>query len=126
MKFVVDMNLSTRWVHALKEAGYAAEHWSALGPSTATDTEIAAVAREQGAVVLTRDLDFSAIIATTRLAKPSIVHMRDRDRFDEATVQRLLITLKAFEAELTAGAVLTIAGHRARLRLLPLSQGVQQ
>lgn len=126
MKFIVDMNMSAQWVEALVDAGHTAQHWSSIGSANAADTEIVDVARDQDAIILTRDLDFSAIVATTRLAKPSVVHLRDKDRFDEATVSRLLITLKAFEAQLLDGAILTIAGNRARLRLLPVSERPEQ
>ena len=122
MKFVVDMNMSARWVDALRDAGHSAQHWSAIGAASAADSEIAALARAEDAIVLTRDLDFSAILAITRLEKPSVVHLRDKDRFEEAMVSRVLMTLKAFEVQLQAGAILTIAGHRARIRLLPLPE----
>lgn len=122
MKFIVDMNMSAKWVQALVDAGYVAHHWSNIGASNSADTEIVAAARDRDAIVLTRDLDFSAIVATTRLQKPSVVHLRDQDGFDEITVSRVLITLKAFEAQLREGAILTIAGNRARIRPLPVAE----
>ena len=120
MKFIVDMNMSAKWVQVLIDAGYAAQHWSSVGDVAALDTEIADFARAQAAIVLTRDLDFSAILAITHMAKPSVVHLRDKDGFDSATVSRVVMTLKAFETQLQTGAILSIAGHRARIRLLPL------
>ena len=120
MKFIVDMNMSAKWVQVLVDAGYEAQHWSTIGDTAAPDTEIAEVARVQTAVVLTRDLDFSAILAMTHLAKPSVVHLRDKDVFDTATVSRVVMTIKAFETQLQVGAILSIAGHRARIRHLPL------
>ena len=120
MKFIVDMNMSAKWVQVLIDAGHTAQHWSSLGDAAAPDTEIADAATAQAAIVLTRDLDFSAILAVTHLAKPSVVHLRDKDVADTATVARVLMTLKAFESQLQAGAILSIAGHRARIRLLPL------
>jgi predicted nuclease of predicted toxin-antitoxin system len=35
MKTVIDMNLSPRWVQVLKDAGFEAAHWSAIGLPTA-------------------------------------------------------------------------------------------
>ena len=122
MKFIVDMNMSARWVQALVGAGYDARHWSSIGMGDATDAQIVTVARTDNAIVLTRDLDFSAIVAITRLQKPSVVHLRDEDNFSPATVAHVLMTLKAFEMQLQSGAILSIAGHRARIRLLPLPE----
>ena len=122
MKFVVDMNMSAKWVRALADAGHDVRHWSSIGDRTAGDDVIVAFARDEDAIVLTRDLDFSAIVAMTNLAKPSVVHLRDKDTFDAALVARVLMTLTAFETQLMAGAILSIAGHRARIRLLPLSE----
>ncbi|MBV8794319.1 MAG: DUF5615 family PIN-like protein [Hyphomicrobiales bacterium] len=66
MKLLVDMNLSPRWVKALIEAEIEASHWSTLGPANASDADIMAFARANGYVVLTHDLDFSAILAATK------------------------------------------------------------
>lgn len=65
MRFIVDMNLSPRWVDWLRDAGMDAEHWSAIGESTDTDAVIMRTARERGAVVLTHDLDFGSMLASS-------------------------------------------------------------
>ncbi len=62
------MNLSPRWVEFLAEAGFGAKHWSSVGPPDASDAEIMAYSRTRGDIVLTHDLDFSAILATTQAA----------------------------------------------------------
>ena len=122
MRFIVDMNMSAKWVQALADAGHDARHWSSIGDGTAVDADIVAFARNEDAVVFTRDLDFSAIVAVTHLAKPSVVHLRDKDTFDTALVSRVLMTLTAFETQLLAGAILSMDGHRVRIRLLPISE----
>ena len=57
MKFLIDMNLSPRWVDA-------------------PDTTIMAFAHDHAYAVLTHDLDFSAILAATHSEKPSVVQIR--------------------------------------------------
>jgi predicted nuclease of predicted toxin-antitoxin system len=76
MKVLVDMNLSPRWVDLLSGAGFEAAHWSTVGEPDAPDVEILALAAANGFVVLTNDLDFSAILAATRGHKPSVVQVR--------------------------------------------------
>src|SRR5207253_324838 len=66
MKLLVDMNLSPRWASFLAASRIESTHWSLVGAVTATDVEIMEYAREHGYIVLTHDLDFSAILAVTR------------------------------------------------------------
>jgi predicted nuclease of predicted toxin-antitoxin system len=65
VKLLVDMNLSPSWVGQLAQRGFDAVHWSTIGAATSPDEEILSWARENGFVVLTNDLDFSAILAAT-------------------------------------------------------------
>lgn len=79
MKLLIDMNLSPRWVGVLADAGFEAAHWSTLGAKNAPDSEIMAYASAHNYVVLTHDLDFSAILAATHGEKPSVVQIRAED-----------------------------------------------
>jgi predicted nuclease of predicted toxin-antitoxin system len=71
MKILVDMNLPPRWVQLFAHAGWEALHWSQVGSPTASDREIMAWARENGYIVFTRDLDFSALLAAPREKAPA-------------------------------------------------------
>jgi len=66
MKILIDMNLPPRWVQVFTAEGWEALHWSRVGAPTASDREIMAWARENGFVVFTHDLDFSALLAATQ------------------------------------------------------------
>ena len=116
MKLLLDMNLSPRLVSALSQAGLESLHWSSVGPPGASDTSVMAFARENGYVVLTYDLDFSAILAATQAHKPSVVQIRSGN----ISPEHLAIVLRQMTAELENGAVLTIDLPKSRLRLLPL------
>jgi predicted nuclease of predicted toxin-antitoxin system len=120
MRLLVDMNLSPRWVKTLLEAGFEASHWSSLGPANASDAAIMAFARSNGYVVLTHDLDFSAILATTRRSKPSVVQIRSEDLSPETVGAGLINALRQMAPHLEKGALLTVEPARARLRVLPL------
>jgi predicted nuclease of predicted toxin-antitoxin system len=65
-RFIIDMNLTPRWVEYLSDAGYECVHWSRIGPANASDRHICAYAREQGFIVLTNDLDFPQMFAYTK------------------------------------------------------------
>ncbi|MVF23527.1 DUF5615 family PIN-like protein [Methylocaldum sp. 14B] len=120
MKLLVDMNLSPRWVSLLADAGFEAAHWSTLGAANAPDAEIMAFAKANGYVVLTHDLDFSAILAATHGEKPSVVQIRAEDVSPGAIGKPVSDALLQMTAELEEGALLTIDPNRTRLRLLPL------
>ena len=75
------MNLTPRWVPYLQSAGFEALHWSKVGQSNASDEEIRAYAAGHGLIVLTHDLDFSAILAAKKGKKPSVVQVRAQNIF---------------------------------------------
>lgn len=120
MNVLGDMNLSPRWVSLLADAGIEAAHWSTLGAANAPDTEIMAFAKANGYVVLTHDLDFSAILAATQGDKPSVVQIRAENVSPDVIGKPVIDALRQMAAELTEGALLTIDPNPTRLLLLPL------
>ncbi len=120
MKILLDMNLTPRWVQFLQAAGFEVCHWSQVGRANAPDEEIMAYAARLDFVVLTHDLDFSAILAATKGKKPSVVQVRAQNITPEAVGINIIATLQGTTAELEAGALLTIDADRTRMRLLPL------
>jgi predicted nuclease of predicted toxin-antitoxin system len=120
MKLLVDMNLSPRWISFLADAGIESIHWSAVGASYAPDLEIMAYARDHNYIVLTHDLDFSAILASTHGEKPSVVQIRAEDLSTETIGQPILAALRQLERELEEGALVTVDPSRTRIRILPL------
>lgn len=112
--------LSPQWVNLLAEAGLQAVHWSTLGAAKARDTEIMAHAKANGYVVLTHDLDFSAILAATQGEKPSVAQIRAEDLSLDVIGKHVIAALLQMTSELEEGALLTIDPNRVRLRVLPL------
>ena len=115
------MNLSPRWRTTLGEAGHQAQHWSDVGQPTASDVTVMRWARERGHVLLTHDLDFTALLAASQAAGPSVIQVRAQDVLPETLAPLVLRALADYEVELGQGAVLTLEPDRARIRLLPLS-----
>ena len=73
MKLLVDMNLLPSWVDWLARYGFEAVHWSTIGAATAPHVEILAWANEHAFVLITNDLDFSAILAAGAVSGPSVI-----------------------------------------------------
>jgi predicted nuclease of predicted toxin-antitoxin system len=120
MKLLIDMNLSPRWINLLRNAGMQSVHWSAVGRANAPDSEIMDYANQNDYVVLTHDLDFSAILAVIHVKKPSVVQIRAEDVNPDVIGMKVVAALRQMELELEAGALLTIDPNKTRLRLLPL------
>jgi predicted nuclease of predicted toxin-antitoxin system len=117
---VVDVNLSPEWVPYLAAAGHPAVHWTAVGDRAALDPDIMAWARTDGRAVFTRDLDFTTLLALTGATGPSVVQLRGADVLPEQVGPAVLSALRQFDAELTAGALVTVDPKRARVRVLPI------
>ena len=122
MKLLVDMNLSPRWVPFLCDAGWEAAHWSTVGKANASDSEIMTFAAVNGYVVLTNDLDFAAILAASHHKKPSVAQIRAQDLSPNVIGAQIVAALRHVQAELEAGALLTIESDRTRLRVLPFEE----
>jgi len=121
MRFLIDMNLTPRWVQRLSAAGHVAEHWSSVGPATATDDLICDYARKHDFTLITNDLDFPQILAHTEEAKPSVVLLRGEPLIPEIRGDSVVLAIEGCLAELSAGAILTIDwSNRPRVHLLPL------
>jgi predicted nuclease of predicted toxin-antitoxin system len=121
MKILIDMNLPPRWVQLFVNAGWEARHWSQVGATTASDREIMAWARENGYLVFTHDLDFSALLAATQREGPSVIQIRRQNVLPEAIGTLVITALKQYQHELEQGAIMTIEPQRARMRILPLT-----
>jgi len=92
-----------------------------VGAPTASDRHIMAWAGENGYVVFTHDLDFSALLAATQGEGPSVIQVRIQNVLPEAIVALVINALKKFRNELEKGAIITIEPHRTRVGILPLA-----
>jgi predicted nuclease of predicted toxin-antitoxin system len=107
-------------VEYLGKSGFHSEHWSNVGSAPAVDAEIMAFAADHDYVVLTNDLDFSAILAVTHRRKPSVLQIRSRNLDAEFIGASVVQALLRLGGELRAGALLTVDEATTRVRLLPL------
>jgi len=79
-----------------------------------------AYAKSNDLVVLTNDLDFSAILAAAHGEKPSVVQIRAEDLSPDVIGAQVIIALRQMTAELSDGSLLTIDSNRTRSCVLPL------
>ena len=120
MKLLVDMNLSPSWVERLARHGFEAVHWSTIGAATAPDLEILTWASEHKFVLITNDLDFSAILAASAGGSPSVVQIRTQDLLSDEAVSIVAKALEVHREDIKRGALLSIDEGGTRVRMLPL------
>ena len=121
MKIIVDVNLAVRWADMLLDLGIEAVHWTTVGASDASDIEIMSFARQNGYSVFTNDLDFSAILVSTRASGPSVIQIRAEDTRPETHLDLVAGVLIKFSSIIEQGAVITIDPNKTRFHILPFA-----
>ena len=120
LRFLADVHISPLTVAALKLNGYDILRSTDLLPATTADIDILELARVEGRIIITQDLDFSMLIAVGKYNQPSLVTLRLSSSKPDAIAQRLLEVLPQLEEELTQGSALTIDDNSVRIRKLPI------
>jgi predicted nuclease of predicted toxin-antitoxin system len=123
VKLLLDMNVSPDMVAVIGAHGHDVVHWSAVGDHHAPDASVLSWALSHGRVLVTHDLDFAAILATTRAAGPSVIQIREQDLLSPDLARALVNAIRLAGPALEAGAVITIHHARARIRVLPFLPG---
>ncbi len=121
MRFLVDENISRKWVLMLKINGYEVEHWLDVGQRGATDLEIMNYARDNRAIVLTCDLDFGDILAASGSYTPSVLQLRPGKTPSGDLMFKVLAAINQHSNLLNSGSLMTVDLKRSRVRALPLT-----
>lgn len=120
MTVIIDNCLPLTWVGYLCRHGHDVRHWRELGPANVSDSVIMARAVKDNAVVLTHDLDFTKLLFQSGAKLPSVIQLRLDDVRPQSIGEDVALVLKQHGEELRRGALITVKGHKSRLRLLPL------
>src|SRR5688572_22478 len=89
--------------------------------ATSTDEQIVAEAIRDRRIIVTQDLDFSALIALSGGRAPSVISLRLTSSRVENVNQHLERLLPLLESDLLEGALATIEDARVRTRMLPIA-----
>lgn len=121
MIFLVDENLSPRIVVALRDAGHVAKHVRDDPGSGAPDEQVVLAATRLGAVIVTADTDFGAILARSRNKTPSVILVRALLDLPVSRQGSLIVANVAqLSSALESGAIVVISLDGIRIRPLPL------
>lgn len=120
LRFLADLNISPLTVEDLRAAGWEVSRVNQHFRATTADEEILTWAHENHYVIVTQDLDFSALIALRGWNRPSLLTLR-LTQSDPATVTaRLREILPGCVADLSRGSAVTVGDQSVRIRRLPI------
>jgi predicted nuclease of predicted toxin-antitoxin system len=120
VRFLADMGVSLRVVEWLRIRGDDVVHLREQGLQRLPNGDIFEKATVEDRVVLTFDLDFGEIVASSRGSRTSVVVFRLRNTRTEQVIARLERVLDESSAALDRGAVVIVEDSRHRVRLLPV------
>jgi predicted nuclease of predicted toxin-antitoxin system len=120
MKFLADMGISLRTVQWLRDQGFDTVHLRDQGLQLLPDREIIEKAYQENRIILTVDLDFPQLLATSKRLLPSVVLFRLGNENYNLINDRLSIILQECREVLEAGAIISVTDRMLRIRLLPV------
>lgn len=120
MKLLADVHISPRTVEFLRSLGHDVIRVPEVLPASASDAAIIQHARQHDQVILTQDLDFSALVALSGATRPSILSLRLASARIEHVNEVLQRVLADLGPTLRAGAIVSVEEHRIRIRDLPI------
>ena len=118
MRFLLDANLPRSAMEAVNKSGHEAEFAKDVGLGTAPDVQIAARVRQPGAVLITRDLDFSDVRQYPPEEYAGIVVLRLPDHYTAAEIAAVLVRFLAEPhfVEKLPGRLAIVDENRVRFR----------
>ena len=120
LRLLANMNISPDTVNALHEKGFDIVRVSQILPAISSDAEILDLARRENRIVVTQDLDFSALLALGGFNRPSLITIRMTVADPEAVTQKLLELLPEIQDLLAKGCAVSVDDHSFRIRWLPI------
>ena len=120
MRILADQHISPRTVLFLRQLGHDAVRVADRLPRNAADETILALALTEQRVVLTQDLDFTGLVATSGQAGPSLIVLRLGSPGVDRVNETLQTVLQAIEDAVARGAIVSVDDDRVRVRRLPI------
>lgn len=120
MKFLCDMPVSGKVVAYLNLLGYNTIHCREIKMEQASDEEIFQVALQEKRIIITMDLDFSAIFVFQKVKFPSLIIFRIKEPKPEKVIQLFKDNFKKIKQPLEKGSIIIIEDFRIRIRELPI------
>jgi len=120
LEFLANMNISPLTVEELRKLGWNIMRVPEVMDRKSKDIEILTYAREHKKVIITQDLDFSALLAVRGYEKPSVISLRFENAKPEFITNRIIEIVNEMEEELEEGIIISVDETSGRYRNLPI------
>ncbi|MBI1877462.1 MAG: DUF5615 family PIN-like protein [Chloroflexi bacterium] len=122
MKALLDMPVSALLLDVLHAYGHEGVHAHQIGLQRATDSELLELARREGRVVITADLDFPRLLVLSSAAGPGLILFRGGNYSDSEMCDLLERVLKEVQPEILENSICVVDKKRVRVTQLPLNR----
>lgn len=119
MRFLADMGVSLKVCRWLRDSGHEVVHLCEEGLQCIPNGDIFKKASTEQRVVLTFDLDFGEILATTGSRSTSVIIFRLHNTRASHVIERLQAVIESSTEVLGHGAIVMVEEGRYRVRRLP-------
>ena len=116
------MNVDVRVVTWLRQNGFDATHLRDEGLHRMADVNIFTKSQGENRIVITFDLDFGEIAASTAGKGASVILFRLSNTRTSFVIQRLDSVLRSSRLALENGSVVVVEDSRHRIRQLPIGK----
>jgi len=120
MKFLLDMPVSSLLLEVIREHGHEGVHAHQIGKDRAPDSELLDIARSEGRVIVTADLDFPRLLALSLADGPGIVLFRGGNYSDIEMCDLLETVLSRVPGNILESSICVVDKRRIRITRLPL------
>lgn len=114
------MNVSPRTVDEFQKLRVDMIRVSSLLPDNSSDEAILDLARKTGRVLVTQDLDFSALLAIHGHDRPSLITLRLSKSDPQTITDRLIEVIPQIQEALLSGCAVTVEDRVVRIRPIPI------
>lgn len=120
MKVLLDMPVSALLLDVLEAHGHEGVHAYQIGKDRASDTELLEIARREGRIVITADLDFPRLLALSAADGPGMILFRGGNYSDREMCGLLDRVLLMVSPEVIQSSICVVDRRRVRITRLPL------
>ncbi len=124
MKVLLDMPVSSLLLDVLHAHGHEGVHAYQIGKGRASDTELLEIARREGRVVITADLDFPRLLALSSAEGPGMILFRGGNYSDREMCELLERVLNQVLPGILESSICVVDKRRIRITELPIDRGL--
>ncbi len=122
MRFLLDMPVSFLLLDVLQAHGHEGVHVYQIGKDRAPDDELLELARQEGRVIVTADLDFPRLMALSLAEGPGLILFRGGNYSDREMGDLLARVLQKVPPETLERSICVVDRKRIRVTRLPFER----